>query len=176
LLVALLDGDVLFLYNFPSLTLLIHDGWFVVVGVLKDWFFSSEQGTAKFKTQHIRWNSMGYAFYGCSNLDSTAAVDNGGGSLPAWATDIPDLSNVTDMSWMFHDASSFNQDIGGWDTSNVTNMSSMFEGASSFNQNIGRWNVENVRQMYGMFDASNFPLQIMTLFLLAGMPKICGDG
>ncbi|RIY32835.1 hypothetical protein CJP74_03445, partial [Psittacicella melopsittaci] len=45
-----------------------------------------------------------------------------------------DVSKVTDMSWMFKDASTFNQNIADWNVSNVTDMSSMFEGASSFNQ------------------------------------------
>ena len=37
-----------------------------------------------------------------------------------------DVSNVTDMSELFLDLESFNQDIGKWDVSNVTNMDAMF--------------------------------------------------
>lgn len=68
-----------------------------------------------------------------------------------------DTGNVTDMSWMFIAATSFNQDIGGWDTRNVTNMSRMFGAAYSFNQDIGDWNTHNVTNMHGMFfSASSF--------------------
>ena len=62
-----------------------------------------------------------------------------------------DVSNVTDMSRMFYRLTSFNQDIGGWDVSNVTNMMYMFYKTSSFNQDIGRWNVSNVTDMSWMF-------------------------
>ena len=41
---------------------------------------------------------------------------------------------------MFDDATSFNHDIGKWNTVNVTNMWVMFSGATSFNQDIGKWN------------------------------------
>eukprot|EP00548_Thalassiothrix_antarctica_P007799 CAMPEP_0194134350 /NCGR_PEP_ID=MMETSP0152-20130528/4435_1 /TAXON_ID=1049557 /ORGANISM="Thalassiothrix antarctica, Strain L6-D1" /LENGTH=39 /DNA_ID= /DNA_START= /DNA_END= /DNA_ORIENTATION= len=38
------------------------------------------------------------------------------------------------MNGMFHDASSFNQNISSWDTSNVEDMRHMFYNASSFDQ------------------------------------------
>ena len=41
------------------------------------------------------------------------------------------------MTGMFYNNRSFNQNISGWNTSNVTNMSYMFDGATTFNQNIG---------------------------------------
>ncbi len=67
------------------------------------------------------------------------------------------VSKITDMTYMFYGASSFNQDIGSWDVSNVTNMKSMFTNASSFNQDISSWNVSNVTDMSGMFyGASSF--------------------
>lgn len=60
-------------------------------------------------------------------------------------------SNITDISYMFAWAGSFNQDISGWNVSNVTNMSGMFEGAGSFNQPLNDWDVSNVTYMYSMF-------------------------
>ena len=68
-----------------------------------------------------------------------------------------DLSNVTDMSFMFYSANSFNQDIGVWDVSNVTNMESLFVYAESFNKDISSWNVSNVTNMNGLFfNATSF--------------------
>jgi surface protein len=58
-------------------------------------------------------------------------------------------SNIKDMSSMFY-RSSFNQDIGDWDTSSVTDMSGMFY-KSSFNQDIGSWNTSSVTNMSRMF-------------------------
>lgn len=93
---------------------------------------------------NIAWTSMERAFFGCSNMDVTA-------------TDVPDLSSVTNMFAMFNSASSFNQDIGSWDVGNVTSMRDMFLFATAFNQDIGSWNVGNVVDMWSMFRlASNF--------------------
>ncbi|MEM9341226.1 MAG: BspA family leucine-rich repeat surface protein, partial [Bacteroidota bacterium] len=94
------------------------------------------------------WSSMQYAFYGCSNLGISAL-------------DTPDLSQVTNMRWMFSGASSFNTDITGWDVSNVIDMAHMFSGASSFDQDIGSWDVSRVKRMNVMFSgASSFDQDI----------------
>ncbi|WP_158846476.1 BspA family leucine-rich repeat surface protein [Algibacter sp. L1A34] len=89
-----------------------------------------------------QWLSMAYAFEGCSNLQGNF-------------TDKPDLSQVTDMSYMFAGASAFNYDIGDWGVSNVTDMSYMFaveeESVSYFNQDIGDWDVSSVTNMSYMF-------------------------
>ncbi len=86
------------------------------------------------------WISMNGAFAGAENLISNA-------------TDMPDLSMVTDMYGMFAYARSFTGDhnFGNWDVSNVTNMEGMFGGASVFNHPIGGWNVGNVVTMENMF-------------------------
>ncbi|WFQ93042.1 BspA family leucine-rich repeat surface protein [Mycoplasma feriruminatoris] len=62
-----------------------------------------------------------------------------------------DVSNVTDMSYMFFRAFNFNQDISSWDTSKVVDMNNMFSNAYKFNQPIGNWNVSNVTNMSSMF-------------------------
>jgi surface protein len=86
--------------------------------------------------------SLAGAFVQARNLTSVPAT------LP---------TTVTDMTYMFYGASSFNQPIGSWNTSNVTNMVGMFYGASSFNQPIGSWNTSNVTNMVKMFErASSF--------------------
>ena len=89
----------------------------------------------------IRWTSMSGAFDGASNM-----VYN--------ATDAPDLSGVTDMSYMFFGASSFNGDLSSWDVSKVTNMESMFRSAFSFNQPLNDWDVSAVTDMSSMFDSA----------------------
>ncbi len=78
-------------------------------------------------------------FYNCHNLGNA-------GNLSGW-----DTSSVTDMSYMFYGATSFNQPIGTWNTSSVTDMSYMFYGATSFNQPIGSWDTSSVADMVAMF-------------------------
>lgn len=114
---------------------------------------------------------MERAFYGCANLSITA-------------TDLPDLSGVTNtdqmfesctilngpdnigdwnmatvttMKAMFKEAIAFNQPIGNWNTAAVTNMNRLFSDARSFNQPIGDWNTAAVVDMGSMFeDATAF--------------------
>ena len=69
-----------------------------------------------------------------------------GWPINTWCT-----SNITDMSNLFYDLFTFNDDISGWNTTNVTNMDGMFHFASSFNRYIGEWDVSAVESMDKMF-------------------------
>ncbi|MDD3861002.1 MAG: BspA family leucine-rich repeat surface protein, partial [Bacteroidales bacterium] len=80
--------------------------------------------------------------YSCQNAINLTVVP----------TQIPD--EVTNLSYMFQNASLFNYDIGSWNVSNVTNMSNMFFNAPAYNQDIGNWDVSNVTNMSGMFGAN----------------------
>lgn len=66
-----------------------------------------------------------------------------------------DLSNLTDLSYLFHN-SGFSGDISKWNVSHITNMSYMFLNAASFNSSISSWDVSNVKNMKGMFENSAF--------------------
>lgn len=89
----------------------------------------------------IQWASMNTTFATCKELSITAV-------------DIPDLTNVSNLAYMFRDADNFNEDISRWDVSAVTNMSSMFRGATSFNRDISSWDVSNVTEMALMFQGA----------------------
>ena len=84
-----------------------------------------------------QWTTMARAFAGTRNLVGLAS-------------DVPDLSNVTDMTRMFAGTASFNQAIGNWDVSTITNMNNLFN-ATLFNQDIGDWDVSSVTNMNSMF-------------------------
>ncbi len=90
-----------------------------------------------------QWRSMHKAFAGCQNMTSSAM-------------DTPNLASPTDLSYMFYNAGTFNQDISNWDVSAVTNMRYMFVGTHSFNQDIGNWDVSSVTDMSGMFSSATF--------------------
>ena len=86
-----------------------------------------------------------------SMSNETSALEQYG-EINTW-----DVSAITDMSELFKDHNTFNEQISNWNTSNVINMRYMFSGATSFNQNIGNWDTSNVVYMTGMFkDAHSF--------------------
>lgn len=61
------------------------------------------------------------------------------------------MSNVQDISLMFHHAVAFNQPIGSWNLSSVVNISYAFWEAEYFNQPIGSWDVSKVTHFDYMF-------------------------
>ena len=86
---------------------------------------------------------------------SSASVDCGAAGSDAisqW-----DTSRVTNMSFLFSEAGSFNEPIGNWNTSQVVDMRHMFERAGAFNQTIGNWNTSRVTNMgFMLAGASSF--------------------
>jgi surface protein len=86
-----------------------------------------------------------------------------------------DVSKVTDMSGLFSNIISFDEDISCWDTSKVRNMSKMFANATSFNRDLGRWNVSEVEDFREMFsNAMSFqkPLSGWNVFKAKSMAKM----
>ncbi len=135
-------------------------------------YYNLENDNKKLKSieqwGEIKWESMHKAFYKTSSLHVNA-------------NDAPDLSLVTDMSYMFSEidilnskqsswnwdvsnvesmkssfkfATTFNQDISSWNISSVTDISEMFRGATMFDQDISGWDTSNVNDMYAIFSHS----------------------
>ena len=77
---------------------------------------------------------------------------NFNGDISEW-----DVSNVTNMRYMFYKCEAFNQDISSWDISNVSDIDSMFSGCYAFNQDISSWDVSNVKRRH---------LYLMIVYLL----------
>ena len=89
---------------------------------------------------NFRYNSLYNSFHSWTNLRSVPS----------------NISNlVTDFMATFYNATSFNQDLSGWNTSNVTTMNGTFganwSSSSAFNGNISTWDTSKVTDMSGMF-------------------------
>ena len=113
----------------------------------------------------VQWTSMKSAFSQCNYLSINA-------------TDVPNLSQVTDMSFMFTLCNNFDSPIGNWDVSNVNNMSYMFNKCQSFNQSLNSWDVSNVTNMKGMFNhCENFnqPLNDWNVGNVTNMAEMLSD-
>lgn len=73
-------------------------------------------------------------------------VDLQGKSIEEW-----DVSEVTDMSYLFSGCHFFNEPLNGWNVSNVVNMHGMFSGLTNFNQPLNSWITSKVENMSSMF-------------------------
>jgi len=90
--------------------------------------------------------------FGALGLTSLAGAFRGATNLAIVPSSLP--GTVTNLSRMFYGATTFNQDISGWNTTAVTNMSSMFQSATVFNQPIGSWVTGSVTNMSSMFESA----------------------
>ncbi|MCY3414927.1 MAG: BspA family leucine-rich repeat surface protein [Candidatus Heimdallarchaeota archaeon] len=120
-----------------------------ITGILSGWRFNNAGDRLKIieisQWGNLRFGNDGYYFSGCENLVLTA-------------TDAPDLTGTTDLTWMFKNCYDLGSSgsMNSWDVSKVTSLASMFSYATSFNQAIGNWNVTSVQWMQWMFQASSF--------------------
>jgi surface protein len=90
--------------------------------------------------------------YLADNSPDTQVAQEYGWPIGKWC-----VSEVTDFSEIFENATDFNEDLSGWDTSRATTMAKMFMMARSFNQAISSWNTQNVQDFRYMFlGASSF--------------------
>ena len=137
----------------------------ITSGIINGWRFNGAGDAVKL-LEIFNWSvwdiNTNSAFYGCSNLVSSATsvptisstslastfrgCTNFNGPIGNW-----NLTGVLTTNTMFFQASAFNQDISTWDVSTVTNMQSMFFGATSFNQDISTWVTSEVTNMSNMF-------------------------
>ena len=121
-------------------------------------------GTVKCPGQAVGYNeTIGLKTYYVVDNDAIIEFRDNGSFTEGGTTYTPnDMSCVcttlvTDMSSLFEDKTTFNDDISNWDTSNVTNMYELFRNARAFDQDLSTWDTSNVRNMSKMFDrARNF--------------------
>ena len=66
------------------------------------------------------------------------------------------VENVTNMSYMFYNATTFNGDISNWNVENVVKMDYMFALAISFNQNLSNWIVSQIPNKPIDFKGGNY--------------------
>ena len=68
----------------------------------------------------VKLGNRGGYFYECKKLGALSARD------------VPDLTETTNLSCMFRDASAFTSDLSAWNVSSASNLSWMFDNASAF--------------------------------------------
>uniref|UniRef100_A0A6C0I8B1 Hedgehog/Intein (Hint) domain-containing protein n=1 Tax=viral metagenome TaxID=1070528 RepID=A0A6C0I8B1_9ZZZZ len=105
------------------------------------------EGITSFGNGHNTWqgveNLISVSDFG-NDITNLSGAFNGAINLESVPNKLP--STLTNLSFMFYEASKFNEKLM-WNISSVTDLSYMFYGASSFNQNLSQWNFENVEKV-----------------------------
>ena len=96
-------------------------------------------------------------------------------NCPLFCADLSkwNVSNVVNMRYMFSKCYVFNADLSKWDVSKVTDMTRMFYSCRSFNSDLSRWDISNVKYSIYMFygcPASNSSNNIVCMNLLNNQP------
>ena len=71
-------------------------------------------------------------------------------TMPLW-----DVSQVTDMSFLFQNMTGFNVDISQWEMSQVTDARGMFHGATNFYRDLSGWTFADNANTTGMFTGAD---------------------
>ena len=111
---------------------------------------------------------------GTKNLHETFGSCVGLTNVPSF--NLWDVSQVTDMGYMFQNCQQFNTNIGNWDVSNVETMSFMFYNCYNFNNggspSIGNWSATKCTNFSNMFQQCTGLLQPLTnLVNTASLPQ-----
>ena len=97
----------------------------------------SIEGMENLNTENTE--DMSYMFAFCSSLTNL--------DLSNW-----DVSNVTDINYMFTNSGITNLNLSNWNTSNVTDMSGMFSGCTNLEElDLSSFDTRNVTDMRAMF-------------------------
>ena len=112
---------------------------------------TAQAGVANFKGTSPNYTVRGSSLVKVLKYPDNATIINHENSPNL--IEVPQIlpPNVTNLTYVFYNCTSFNQSLNNWDVSKVTNMSDMFYNCTSFNQNIGNWNVSKVANMSDMF-------------------------
>ena len=90
-----------------------------------------------------------YLSQNCATNSSCDVAQTWGWPMNSWC-----VGNVTNMSNLFHDKRTFNEDISSWCVSSVITMRKMFYQAFKFNGDISNWDLASVTNMAWMFAGS----------------------
>lgn len=139
----------------------------------------SQWGTAKFTNLNSAFKNVVFSGWSTSDIPDLSECTDIGNMFEGAANFNEEsivnwtVTSVTNMSGTFKNASSFNRNIATWDISNVTNTSEMFYGATVFDQDITAWDVTSVTNMAGMFQnasAFNQDLSVWDVFHITTKP------